>query len=223
MNYVTYYRVSTKQQGSSGLGMDAQCEAVAKFLKQHGGRELATFREIESGKRDSRPQLTAALLRCRQTHATLLVAKLDRLSRNAAFLMNLRESGVEFKALDLPDVTTLTLGVLATIAQHERETISARTKAALAARKARGLPMGTPSNLPPPSAYTAARAAAGNVARANARAELLSDVVADAKAQGCTTLRAIAAHLNGLGIQTPRKAAWTPIGITRLIRRLDAS
>src|SRR6202034_2959368 len=122
---------------------------VDAYLKAHGGVELASFTEVESGKDNARPQLTAALLRCRQTRATLLVAKLDRLSRNAAFLMNLRDSGVKFQALDIPEANTLTLGVMAVLAQHEREIISARTRAALAARRARGLPLGTPRDMSP--------------------------------------------------------------------------
>src|SRR5580698_1045756 len=97
--FVSYYRVSTQKQGRSGLGLEAQKSAVESYLRTHGGVELASYTEVESGKDNARPQLQAALLRCRQTRATLLVAKLDRLSRNTGFLMNLRDSGVKFQAL----------------------------------------------------------------------------------------------------------------------------
>jgi DNA invertase Pin-like site-specific DNA recombinase len=114
--FVSYYRVSTQKQGRSGLGLEAQKSAVEAYLLQHHGVALASFTEVESGKSNVRPQLKAALLRCRQTRATLLVAKLDRLSRNAAFLLNLRESDVKFQALDIPEANTLTLGILASLA-----------------------------------------------------------------------------------------------------------
>lgn len=129
--FVTYYRVSTQRQGRSGLGLEAQKAAAEQFLRQRGAIEVASFKEVESGKVNARPQLAAALLRCKQSHATLLVAKLDRLSRNAAFLLSLRDSGVRFQALDIPEANTLTLGVMAVLAQHERELISQRTRAAL--------------------------------------------------------------------------------------------
>src|SRR5665213_3319232 len=143
-NFVTYLRVSTARQGRSGLGLDAQRAAVADFLTARGGLEVASYREVESGKVNDRPQLEAALKRCRQTRATLLVAKLDRLSRNAAFLLALRDAGVRFICADLPDANELTIGVLAAVAQHEREAISARTKAALQAAKRRGVRLGNP-------------------------------------------------------------------------------
>lgn len=220
--FVTYYRVSTQKQGRSGLGLEAQKAAVEAYLRQHGGSAVASFTEVESGKNNSRPQLQAALLRCRQTHATLLVAKLDRLSRNAAFLMNLRDSSVKFQALDIPEANTLTLGVLAVLAQHERELISARTKAALAARRARGLPLGTPRDL---SAY-ARRASllgrAANAAKARARAAEIAPLIKSARAIGCTSLRKVAAHLNGLEITTPRGKRWTATAVANAERLMDA-
>src|ERR1700733_8215533 len=145
--FVPYYRVSTARQGKSGLGLEAQKASVQEHLRRVGGAELASFGEVESGRKADRPKLEAAILRCKQSNATLLVAKLDRLSRNAAFLMNLRDSGVQFEALDIPGANTMTVGVLALVAQHEGEAISSRTKAALAARRARGLPLGTPRDL----------------------------------------------------------------------------
>src|SRR5690606_14057275 len=147
-NFVTYYRVSTQRQGRSGLGIDAQRSAVRAYLDANGGTELATYTEIESGKRNDRPQLDAALRRCRQTRATLLVAKLDRLSRNAAFLLSLRVSGARSVAVDMPGMNETVVGILAVIAQHERKAISERTRAALMAAKNRGVRLGNPKLQP---------------------------------------------------------------------------
>lgn len=143
MKFVAYLRVSTARQGRSGLGLEAQQEAVQQFVRSRGGKIIAPeFVEVETGKRNDRPELMKALKRCRVTGAALVVAKLDRLSRNAAFLMTLRDSGVDFVAADLPEANTLTVGVMAVVAQHEREAISQRTKAALAAAKVRGTTLG---------------------------------------------------------------------------------
>ncbi len=142
--FVTYFRVSTRKQGRSGLGLEAQQHAVRQYLFQIGGMETATFTEVESGKDDTRPQLAKALQRCRQTRATLLIAKLDRLSRSGAFLYRLKDDGTRFQALDIPEANTLTLGVMIAMTQHEREIISKRTRDALARRRAKGLPLGNP-------------------------------------------------------------------------------
>lgn len=221
--FVSYMRVSTASQGRSGLGLEAQQSAVAQYLAAHGGAELAAYVEVESGKVDARPQLGAALLHCRQTRSTLLVAKLDRLSRNAAFLLNLRDAGVKFLALDLPEVTTLTLGMLATIAQHEREMISARTKAALAARKARGLPLGTPRDL---SAYATAAGVSGRAAllsKVQHHARDIEPQIARARGEGgCITLRCVAAWLNDQGFVTLRGKQWTAAAVLNVERRLAA-
>jgi DNA invertase Pin-like site-specific DNA recombinase len=211
--FVTYYRVSTERQGRSGLGLEAQRALVDGHLARCGGRELATFTEIESGKNNARPQLQAALLRCRQTGATLLVAKLDRLSRNAAFLLNLRDSSARFQALDLPEANTLTVGVLAVIAQHERETISARTRAALAARRARGLALGNPRDLTAYAKRASALGCAANHRKAVARAREVAPQIEAARAEGRESLRAIAEYLNALEITTPRGKRWTPAAV----------
>jgi DNA invertase Pin-like site-specific DNA recombinase len=215
--YVAYYRVSTQKQGRSGLGLEAQQAAVKQYLAAHGGVELASFTEIESGKVDARPQLDAALLHCRQTRATLLVAKLDRLSRNISFLFKMRDEGVKFQALDIPEANTLTLGVFAAMAQHEREIISTRTKAALAARKARGLPLGTPRDM---SVYAATAAPAGSAAnrrKAIARAKEIQPKIEAARKEGHASLRAIAAYLNNLEIPTPRGKQWTATAVAHAI------
>jgi DNA invertase Pin-like site-specific DNA recombinase len=145
-SYVSYFRVSTERQGQSGLGLEAQQNAVDMFIRSKGedARLLASYVEVESGKKDNRPELAKALAFAKAKKATLIIAKLDRLSRKAAFLLNLRDSGVDFEALDCPQMNTLTLGVMAVFAQFEREQISARTKTALAAAKARGVKLGGP-------------------------------------------------------------------------------
>jgi DNA invertase Pin-like site-specific DNA recombinase len=128
--YTPYYRVSTRKQGNSGLGLEAQQAAVHAFI-QEPAQLLEEFVEVESGKKNQRPQLLAAIAQARRVGSTLLIAKLDRLSRNAGFIFALRDSGVDFVCCDMPDANTLTVGLFAVIAQHERETISQRTKDAL--------------------------------------------------------------------------------------------
>jgi len=142
--YVAYYRVSTKKQEASGLGLEAQRVAVAGFVR---GRIVAEFTETESGKRDEREKLRLAIDRAKREGAVLVIAKLDRLSRNASFIFTLRDSGVNFQCVDMPDANTLTIGIFATLAQHERELISSRTKAALSVKKVAGIKLGTPENL----------------------------------------------------------------------------
>lgn len=143
--YVAYLRVSTQKQGQSGLGLEAQRAAVATFTQ--ATHLMGEFVEVESGKQNERPQLHAAMTLAKAKGATLLIAKLDRLSRNAGFIFQLRDAGVDFVCCDIPDANTLTVGLFAVLAQHERETISKRTKDALAAKKAQGAQLGTPANL----------------------------------------------------------------------------
>src|SRR6516165_4391847 len=135
--FVAYFRVSTDRQGKSGLGLEAQREAVMNFLNGGPWALVGEFTEVESGKRADRPQLEKALAACKRQKAKLVIAKLDRLSRNLAFVATLMESGVEFVAVDNPHANKLTVHILAAVAQHEREMISERTKAALAAAKKR--------------------------------------------------------------------------------------
>jgi DNA invertase Pin-like site-specific DNA recombinase len=143
--FVSYYRVSTAQQGASGLGLEAQREAVSRHVAGAQGVIVAEFQEVESGKKNDRPQIAAALAACRLRHATLIIAKLDRLARTVHFISSLMESGVDFVACDNPHATHLTIHILAAVAEHEREMISARTIAALAAAKARGVRLGNPN------------------------------------------------------------------------------
>src|SRR5713226_4200926 len=140
---ISYYRVSTKQQGESGLGLDAQETAVQSYARQIGGRIKASYVEVESGKRSDRPELAKALAHARRSKATLCVAKLDRLSRNVAFLAAVMDSGVDFVACDYPAANRLTLHIMAAVAENEAKAISDRTKAALQAAKARGTLLGS--------------------------------------------------------------------------------
>jgi len=217
--YVAYYRVSTERQGRSGLGLEAQRQAVQDFLRSTDGTIAQEFVEVQSGKDDSRPKLAEALKLCRLTRSTLLIAKLDRLSRNVAFLAALQESGTRFVCADNPQATELVVHVLAAVAQAERKAISERTRAALAAAKRRGVRLGNPDLKPGTAA--AALAASGAASKiAKARAEELRELVTAARTQGCTTLRAVADHLNGLGIATPRGGRWVPASVARLQRML---
>jgi DNA invertase Pin-like site-specific DNA recombinase len=184
--FVSYFRVSTDKQGRSGLGLDAQREAVSQFLSGRGAAVIAEFVEIESGSKNDRPQLALALETCRRHKATLLIAKLDRLARNVAFIANLMDSATDFVAVDMPHASRLVLHVMAAFGEHEREMISQRTKAALAAAKARGVKLG----------LNGARIAAQNHAEAVAYAATIEEHVNSARASGAKTLTAIAAYLN---------------------------
>jgi DNA invertase Pin-like site-specific DNA recombinase len=224
MKVVTYYRVSTASQGRSGLGLDAQRDAVRTFCQTRACEVLAEYTEVESGKRNDRPELARAMHHAKVTGATLVIAKLDRLSRNAAFLLQLQESGAKFVAADMPEACNLTVGILALVAQQEREAISARTKAALAAAKARGQRLGNPNGAAP-----LRRAAKGNSAAvgalkaaADSHAANLRPVVQDLRAQGITSLPAIASALNELQMQTPRGGRWHPSSVRNLLARLGA-
>jgi DNA invertase Pin-like site-specific DNA recombinase len=217
--YYTLLRVpSTDRQGRSGLGLEAQRKAVEDFL--NGGRWdlIAEFVEIESGKRDDRPKLAEALSLCRLHNATLVIAKLDRLSRDAAFLLGLQKAGVRFVAADMPEANELVVGIMAVVAQAERKMISARTKAALAAAKARGMRLGKPENLRNQDGGRVQ----GRVRRtviAGERAVDLRPIIADVQAQGTSPLRQIAAGLNQRGIPTARGGAWSAVQVKRVLER----
>src|SRR4051812_9431030 len=205
--WVAYYRVSTAKQGASGLGLEAQREAVAGYLNGGNWQLAAEFTEIESGRKNDRPELAKALATCRRVGATLIIAKLDRLARNVAFVSNLMEAGVEFVAVDFPTSNRLTIHILAAVAEHEREMISTRTKAALAAAKARGTKLGNPNGL---SAEARTKGTAVAVEKrkvqAAARATDLAPIIAGIRASGRTSLRAVAAEL-APGRYRPRAAA----------------
>jgi DNA invertase Pin-like site-specific DNA recombinase len=197
--FVAYYRVSTTKQGVSGLGLEAQRATVNHYVDGRG-TILSEYTEIESGKKSDRQQLALALAEAKRVGATLLIAKLDRLSRNVGFIFALRDSGVDFTCCDIPDANTLTVGLFAVIAQHERETISKRTVDALAALKARGVKLGNPQNL-----TDAARAKSIVVRTANAKENKsnlqAAQLAALWKREG-RSLQGIADNLNKSGYQT---------------------
>lgn len=223
--FVSYLRVSTDGQGRSGLGLEAQRQAVATYVAQAGGEVVAEFREVESGKRADRPQLTAALASCRTRRAVLVIAKLDRLARNARFLLSVvegsGEAGVVF--CDLPTVPAGPVGKflvtqMTAVAELEAGLISQRTRAALAVAKARGVRLGNPSPIP----ATAEMAAAARHARSRLTAERAADVlrvVRQVQAEGASSLRAIAAGLHAQGVRTPAgKEHWSPAQVRRLLQ-----
>jgi len=222
MKIVSYLRVSTRQQGISGLGLQAQRAAIEAYAAQRSGKVIETFTEVESGKLNSRPELLKALHLAKVTGATLVIAKLDRLSRNAAFLLTLRDSGVRFIAADMPDANDLTVGIMALVAQQEREAISRRTTEALAAAKARGVRLGNPNG-----AAALKRADKGNAAgvaairvAADSHAKNLQPVVNTLAAEGVTSLGAVAEALNERGMLTPRGGRWHKSSVRNLLDRL---
>lgn len=224
MKAVAYYRVSTASQARSGLGLEAQRRAVADMCAARGLEIIDQFTEVESGKRDDRPELTEALRRAKLTGATLVVAKLDRLSRSVAFLSTLQDSGAQFVAADMPEANELTVHLLAAVAQAERKAISTRTREALKAAKEQGVKLGNPNG-----AAALRRAGKGNgaavaacVATADDRARELADEVAAVRASGAQSLREIAAGLNARHIESPRGGSWHPSGVKRLLERLAA-
>lgn len=222
LKIVSYLRVSTARQGSSGLGLEAQRSAIQGYAESKKASVVKEFLEIESGKDNARPKLAEALHLAKVTGSVLVIAKLDRLSRNAAFLLTLRDAGVRFIAADMPDANELTVGIMALVAQQEREAISKRTKEALEAAKRRGAVLGNPNG-----AEALRRAGKGNVAgvqaiklQADAHAEDLRPVLADLAGEGITSLGGIAKELNHRGIQTPRGGAWYKTSVANLLARL---
>ena len=216
MEYVAYYRVSTDRQGRSGLGMEAQQRAVETFV-QGKGKLVASFTEVESGKKHDRPALQDALTLCRKRRARLVIAKLDRLSRNSAFINNLLESGVDFIAADMPDATPFILRIMAAVAQQERDMISIRTREALKSARGRGIKLGNPH---PERSLRQGRA---TVARNRATHEAkVKGTIEQLHHQG-KSLRAIARELNERGITTVLGRQWEAQSVRNVLRRLDPS
>lgn len=201
-SYVAYYRVSTDRQGRSGLGLEAQREAVRRFLPS-GDRQMSSFTEVESGKNNARPQLAAAMDACRRAGAVLLIAKLDRLSRDVAFIAGLMKSDVRFIAADMPDADAFRLHIEAAIAEEERRRISGRTKAALNAAKARGVKLGGFRGHVP-SAEDRARGHTRQRELALQRAGTVLAAIGELVAVGITSPSAIAKALTRRGIATAR-------------------
>jgi len=198
--YVSYLRVSTPKQGENGLGVEAQREAVRRYLLSHHGEQIAEFVEVESGKRSDRPQLAAAMA---------LAKKLDRLSRSVAFIATLMDSkGFDLAIADMPGANRLTLHVLAAAAEHERHMIGERTRHALAAAKARGIKLGNPEQ------------AKINRAKAAAQAQALRPHIERCIKAGRTSSNAIATDLNARGIAAPNGGQWFPMQVRRVRDRL---
>ncbi|MGN8095422.1 recombinase family protein [Methylobacterium sp. 22177] len=217
--FVTYLRVSTKRQGDSGLGLEAQRAAVETYLNGGAWTVCGEFVEVESGKSDvNRPQLQRAIQACRIYGAKLLIAKFDRLSRDAHFLLGLEKAGIEFVATDNPHANRLTVGIMALVADEERRAISARTKAALAAAKARGVKLGGDRGAVL-SAEAKAKGAQVRQAKANSRAADLLPVIAEIREAGAFTLQAVADALNARGIPTARGGMWSPVQVQRVEAR----
>jgi len=219
--FVSYLRVSTARQGISGLGLEAQREAVNSYL--NGGRWtlVQEIVEVESGKRNDQPAIAEALRQCRLHRATLIIAKLDRLARNVHFISSLMESNVDFLACDFPQANRLTIHVLAAVAEHEAAMISSRTKAALAAARARGVRLGGQRGNVKRMASMARK---GNLASAAVRHEIakrrnadLLTVINEVRADGFTSLSQIADQLNQKGITAPRGGAWSPTQVSRAL------
>jgi DNA invertase Pin-like site-specific DNA recombinase len=214
--FVSYLRVSTTRQGDSGLGLEAQRQAVARHVA--GGRLLAEYLEVESGRKNDRPQLLAALAHAQATGATLTIAKLDRLARNVHFISGLMEAGIDFIAADLPSANRLTINVLAAVAEHEREMISARTKAALAAARTRGVRLGNPNGAQALRTAGKGNAASLAVIEASAatwRARVLP-IIAAIRAAGVTSPKDIARELEQRSIKTLRGGRWRAATVQRL-------
>lgn len=217
--YVAYYRVSTSKQALSALGLEAQREAVARYVAASGA-VIAEFTEVESGKNTDRPQLAAALALCRQRGARLVIGKLDRLARDVAFIANLMKSDVRFVACDMAGADPFRLHIEAAIAEEEARKISARTRAALAAAKARGVVLGGFRGYVP----TAEQRAHGHATRSTTARQFAANImhfIAEAKTAGASSLRDIAAALNAKGVTTPRGGSWSAVQVQRVMALAD--
>ena len=210
--FIGYYHVSTARQGVSGLGLEAQKKSVADHLNGGRWKVIAEFVEVESGKRNNRPELARALALAKQTGATLILAKMDRLGRRASYVLNLLDtSGVRFVFVEMPHASKLEIGIRAVVAEEEGRSISERTKAALAAAKRRGVKLGTYGR----------ELALQNKAAAAARARKLAPTIAEIRASGAQTVRAVADELNRRGVPSARGARWHVPAVFRLLRLID--
>lgn len=223
--FVSYSRVSTFRQGQSGLGLEAQKKAISDYLNGGSWELLGEFVEVESGKKNDRQELQKALHLCRMTGATLVIAKLDRLSRNLNFITSLQQSGIEFTACDMPQANRFTINVIAAVAQHEREMTSQRTIVALAAAKARGKVLGNPANLSPDAAAKGRKlAATANRQKAIDFANKIKPVIEDFRSQNLN-LRQIAEELNNRNILSAsgKIGRWSPTTVRDVVLRLNSS
>lgn len=216
VNYISYYRVSTQRQGKSGLGLGAQKSAVQKFIGTHN-QLIAEYEDIESGKNDTRPNLLKAIQQCKEVGATLLIAKLDRLSRNVSFIYTLKDSKIDFRCCDMPDANSVTIGIMAVLAQDERERISQRTKVALAELKNKGVKLGTPENLTD-KAREKSMEVRKQLARDNENNRKASVLIKSMRNEG-KSYSSIARVLNENGFKTRREKLFTQMQVKRLFLR----
>ncbi|MEI2796166.1 recombinase family protein [Pseudoxanthomonas sp. F11] len=214
--FIGYYRVSTQAQGRSGLGLEAQRDAVCRYVSSVGGKLLAEFQEVESGKGSDRPQLKAALQQCRAQKAMLVIAKLDRLARNVHFISQLLESGIEFIAADMPSANKLTIHIIAAMAEYERDVVSQRTKASLAAARSRGVLLGNPR-----AAEVSALGVASAQASADEYALALKPTLDSLRASGITSYARLAAALEASRVRTQRGGRWSAAGVKNILSRLE--
>lgn len=222
--FVAYLRVSTQRQGRSGLGLDAQTDMIEEYLRSVNGKLCATFKEIESGKYEERPELTKALSACRVYGATLIVAKLDRLARNSYFVEKLLHDGARFRAVDCPEANEVMIKMLSIFADYERRLIGERTRAALAAAKRRHVELGGDRGNIRRIQRKGSRA--GNAvrsAKAVQRAVDLESTISEIKAGGAGSLRQIAEELNRRDIQTARGGRWSAVQVQRVTERVKAA
>ena len=220
---VALYRVSTVEQGHSGLGMEAQQASVRAFVAAQGWTLIEEFSDLASGKDDRRPGFQAALARCRQLGAMLIAARLDRITRRAHTLSQLLEDGYSIRAADMPGADDLMMRIYAAMAQKERELISERTRAALAAAKARGAVLGGDRGYRPAAAPSAAAATAARADEADRTAHRVWIEIARLQESGVTTLVGLARELTALGVSTPRRGcAWTHTTVARVVERAQA-
>lgn len=216
-NFIAYLRVSTDGQGIAGLGIEAQRQAVTTYLNGGDWKLLGEFVEVESGKKSNRPQLAAALAACKKAKATLVVAKLDRLSRSVAFLSALQEADIDFLACDYPTANKMMIQMLAVFAEYERDLISCRTKSALSAARARGVALGS-RNL----AAVQALGAAKQKAIADTNAANIMPTIEAIQAAGITSRNGIATELNRRGVPTARGGTWTHVSVGNILARVQA-
>ncbi|ASK88366.1 recombinase family protein [Sphingorhabdus sp. SMR4y] len=209
--FVSYLRVSTNRQGQSGLGLEAQRGAVRNYLACIPHEHIDELVEVESGSKSSRPVLAEALAQCRREKATLVIAKLDRLARNVAFISSMMETGVDFVAVDAPYANKLMLHILSAFAEHEREQISMRTKVALAAAKARGVELGNNGKV----------LARQNRLAAKNFAETMRTDIECCLDQSITTYTGVAERLNEQEISSRAGTAWSATMVSRVMKRLD--
>ncbi len=239
---IVYLRVSTKSQGQSGLGIEAQRAAVEDYSRQHGAKLEGEYIEVESGKRNDRPELAKAVAHAKRTKSTLVVAKLDRLSRNAAFLLNLRDSGLPLVFCDMPGANELTVGIMAVVAEEERKLISKRTKDALQAAKNRGVKLGSarPGHWKGREKHRKAGAVAGGKAAGKSHRKRgkaagkshrktalesytdLVPIISRMRSKGCSYQK-VADKLNGMGHTTRRGKPWNRMQVSRVEARSESN